>query len=521
MTDENIFFREAAMLICSSLNVDAALKKLMHYLKNHMPVNELSIGVYDPEMNVSRILAWVGSRPFKLDTDSVPYSKEGGSLARKKWVKDAPQIQIINDIFEEDEDFQEVMLSVFAPDSSIISMGLELESKRLGAFLICTKGKHQYTDAHAHLISLLHDPLAIATSNILQYNVITRLRDLVADENRYLKKELKNKSRGKIIGAEFGLKNTMRMVNQVSPLNSPVLLIGETGVGKELVANAIHEGSSRKDQPFIKVNCGAIPEGLIDSELFGHEKGAFTGAVSQRRGKFEKAHHGTLFLDEIGELSLNAQVKLLRVLQQQEIERVGGNGPIRIDVRIISATHRNLEEMVTAGKFREDLWFRLNVFPILIPPLHQHPEDIPALVSHYIDKKSMEMNIGRLPKLTPGSMERLQAYRWPGNVRELENLVERELIQSRVSGDNQLLEFRNLSAVTLSSANERPAFQSQEVTSLDNVIREYIGYVLMRTQGKVEGPEGAAELLKVHPSTLRGKMRKLGVAYGKQQASRA
>jgi transcriptional regulator with GAF, ATPase, and Fis domain len=362
---------------------------------------------------------------------------------------------------------------------------------------------------------MLHDPLAVAISNILQYHEIARLRDLLADENRYLRKELLTVTGDQIIGADFGLKNTMKMVRQVSPLNSPVLLIGETGVGKEVVANAIHESSNRKDNPFIKVNCGAIPDSLIDSELFGHEKGAFTGALSQRRGRFERANQGTIFLDEIGELPMAAQVRLLRVLQQHEIERVGGSDSIPIDVRIISATHRNLEEMVRSGQFREDLWFRLNVFPIMIPPLRQRPEDIPALVSHFMEKKAKELNIWQLPTLAPGSMERLQAYAWPGNVRELENLVERELIQSQVRGDEQLLTFSNLSTSQETPLKKQPIDRSEAIHSLDDVVSEYIKHVLTHTRGKVEGAGGAAELLSVHPSTLRARMKKLGIPYGR------
>ncbi|MBT8338649.1 MAG: sigma 54-interacting transcriptional regulator [Desulfatitalea sp.] len=520
MQNENEFFREAAMLICRSLNVDKALTELIDYLKNHMPVEELAIGVYDPTMNVSSTLAWAGSGKIKRDLFTVSYSRQGGNIARQALLQKAPRIRIINDILKEHEDFQIIMRSAFSRDCSIISMGLELEANRHAVFVICASGKHQYTAAHGHLLSLLHDPLSIATSNIMQYREISRLRDLVADENRDLKKELKILNEGKIVGAEFGLKNTMQMVQQVAPLNSPVLILGETGVGKELVANAIHKSSSRRDKPFVKVNCGGIPESLIDSELFGHEKGAFTGALSQRYGKFERAHRGTLFLDEIGEMSMTAQVKLLRVLQQHEIERVGGNDPISVDVRIISATHRKLEEMVKSGTFREDLWFRLNVFPIIIPPLRHRSEDIPVLVSHFIDKKSKEMNIRRSPKLTPGSMDRLQAYSWPGNARELENLVERELIQSRVSGDQQLLEFPCLSVETQSPAKVRPAFPSEEIISLDEINRKYIESVLMRTSYKIEGPGGAAELLKIHPSTLRSRMIKLGIPYDKKAVSR-
>ena len=518
MIDENKFFREAALLICSSLNVNTALKRLMDYLKSYVPVDGLGIGLYDPVMNMGRVLAWVGHGLLRPGEDTIPLSKESGAWAREKWEGGA-QIQIFNDPLLEEPEIQTILLDVFPENSSHIHMDLELEHERLGNLIVVAQGKHQYSEEHARLTSLLHDPLAIATSNILQYREISRLRDLMADENRYLRKELRTQTGERIIGTEFGLKNTMKMVDQVAPRNSPVLIMGETGVGKELVANAIHEGSNRKDKPFVKVNCGAIPDSLVDSELFGHEKGAFTGAFSQRRGRFERADQGTIFLDEIGELPPAAQIRLLRVLQQHEIERVGGNDPISVDVRIISATHRNLEEMVKSGKFREDLWYRLNVFPIMIPPLRQRTEDVPALVSHFIEKKSSELNIWKPPKLAPGGMERLQSYTWPGNVRELENLVERELIQGQVSGDFQLLSFQGLSQAIPTPASRTPARQPETVSSLDNVVRDHIQYVLSRTNGKVEGARGAAELLGTHPSTLRARMRKLGIVFGRKSAS--
>ncbi len=241
------------------------------------------------------------------------------------------------------------------------------------------------------LIGTINEPFAVALTNSLRYRELQKLRDLLADDNRYLQDELRRMVGEDVIGADFGLKSVMDLVRQVAPLDSPVLLLGETGSGKEVIANAIHKASLRRQAPFIKVNCGAIPPTLMDSELFGHEKGAFTGALSQKRGRIERANTGTLFLDEIGELSLEAQVRLLRVLQEKEIERVGGSGPIAVDIRIIAATHRNLEKMMRIGAFREDLYFRLRVFPIAIPPLRSRMMDLPALVQYFIQKKTREM----------------------------------------------------------------------------------------------------------------------------------
>jgi transcriptional regulator with GAF, ATPase, and Fis domain len=293
-----------------------------------------------------------------------------------------------------------------------------------------------------------------------------------------------------------------------------VFLLGEPGTGKEIMANAIHYSSPRKDGPFIKVNCGAIPESLIDSELFGHEKGAFTGAIGQKRGRFERADKGTIFLDEIGELPPQAQVRLLRVLQTKEIERLGGTSSIRVDIRVISATNRNLQEMVASGRFREDLWFRLNVFPIMIPPLRQRREDIPALVHHFIDRKSKELKLAERPVLAPGAIERLMAYDWPGNVRELENLIERALIQSR----GGMLSFETLSAPQVPVRREvaPEVWSDLALLSLDKINAQHIREALEMAGGKINGPGGAAQILGLHPNTLRGRMNKLGIPYGRK-----
>jgi transcriptional regulator with GAF, ATPase, and Fis domain len=304
----------------------------------------------------------------------------------------------------------------------------------------------------------------------------------------------------------------MEMVRQVAPLDSPVVLLGETGVGKEVIANVIHYTSSRRDSPFIKVNCGAIPENLIDSELFGHERGAFTGAIAQKRGRFERADGGTIFLDEIGELPLQVQVRLLRVLQQKEIERVGGTKTITVNVRIIAATHRDIAELVRTNVFREDLWFRLNVFPIIIPPLRRRTEDIPALVHYFIEKKAKGLKIYPLPAVSSAEIERLKTYDWPGNIRELENLIERELIFGRGKGTNELLKFEHLTAARVDGAETLNELNHSFFT-LDEVDSQHIGRALQNSNGKIAGPKGAAKLLGMNPNTLRSRMRKLGIPF--------
>jgi transcriptional regulator with GAF, ATPase, and Fis domain len=306
----------------------------------------------------------------------------------------------------------------------------------------------------------------------------------------------------------------MNMVRQVAPLNSPVLLLGETGVGKDVIANAIHFSSPRKDGPFVKVNCGAIPETLLDSELFGHEKGAFTGALSQKRGRFERADQGTILLDEIGELPPQAQIRMLRVLQYKELERVGGTHPISVDIRLIAATNRNLQEMVKEKQFREDLWFRLNVFPIRIPSLRERGEDIPALVHHFVKRKTRELKLPNPPALAQGAIDRLTAYDWPGNVRELENLVERALILSQGSP----LTFDELSKGNEKNIASSPAGPEGKTLNLDAAISDHIRRVLEMAHGKVHGKGGAAELLGMNPSTLRYRMDQLGIPYGRKVA---
>jgi len=383
-----------------------------------------------------------------------------------------------------------------------------------GGLMLLTEGDHRFNRRHADLLYLLREPFAITMSNALKHREIEELRDLLADDNRYLQGELRRISGNQIIGAEFGLLDVMHHVRQVSPQNSPVLLLGETGVGKDVIANVIHQSSSRSTGPFISVNCGAIPETLIDSELFGHEKGAFTGALSQKRGRFERADKGTIFLDEIGELPSQAQVRLLKVLQDREIERVGGTKVIPLDIRIIAATNRNLEEMVRHREFREDLWFRLNVFPIHVPPLRERKTDIPSLVQHFITLKSKEMNLPAIPSLSTDAIDLLMAYHWPGNVRELGNVIERAMILNPKGP----LDFKHMKS-------DRQADRwisnsgTVETETLDDLIAGHIRRILAKTEGKINGPDGAAALLDINPSTLRNRMQRMGIRYGRKSRS--
>ena len=307
-----------------------------------------------------------------------------------------------------------------------------------------------------------------------------------------------------MIGDSPALRRVLEQIDRVAPTDSTVLIQGETGTGKELVARAIHERSSRRERALVKINCAALPRELVESELFGHEKGSFTGATQQRRGRFEIADGGTLFLDEIGELPLEAQAKLLRVLQEREFERVGGAQTLRVDVRIIAATNRDLQSHVAASKFRSDLYFRLNVFPISVPPLRDRREDIPRLVERLAATAARRM--GRpFTSVSPGFLERARAYDWPGNIRELENLVERALIMS----NDGALEVQHLSfGLDNGSGSATPLPTS---ATLEDLERAHIQSMLTQTGWRIEGERGAAALLGLNPSTLRGRIRKLGI----------
>ncbi|NTU43561.1 MAG: sigma 54-interacting transcriptional regulator [Nitrospirales bacterium] len=522
MVKKNIFFREVTVRICSSLQIESALKNVAEYLKDHFPLDILSLAILDSSLSAIRHVARSETGEGEPEEAIFPLPEGLWEQVMAK-VKDFREPRITTDATDSDDLLRAIAQILGMEGKSQLLTPLWIAEDLIGFLCLQAAGEGRYTTAHAGLIATVAEPFAIALSNTLAHEKVLRYRDTLIDDNRFLTKELFAQGES-IIGADSGLKDVMEMVRQVAPLNNTVLLLGETGTGKEVIANAIHSASARKDGPFIKVNCGAIPEGLIDSELFGHEKGAFTGAVSQKRGRFERAHGGTIFLDEIGELPHQAQVRLLRVLQSKEIERVGGSRQIPVDIRIIAATHRNLESMVSENRFREDLWFRLNVFPIVMPPLRYRQEDIPALIRHFVREKSQEFGMPLPPDIHPTAMARLMNYPWPGNVRELQNLVERELIRNR----NSLLIFGSL----LSPEKEVEESVSEKETEaplpetsggchpplkLDEAIALHISRVLDMTKGKIHGSGGAAELLDMNPSTLRWRIEKLGICSGRKR----
>ncbi|MBN1849329.1 MAG: sigma 54-interacting transcriptional regulator [Deltaproteobacteria bacterium] len=330
---------------------------------------------------------------------------------------------------------------------------------------------------------------------------IKKLKDQLEVERAYLQEEIKLEyDHENIIGQSDGINYVLYKVEQIAPTDTIVLVLGETGTGKELVARAVHGLSLRKDRPFVKINCATLPSNLIESELFGHEKGAFTGAHTRQLGRFEIADGATLFLDEIGELPPELQAKLLRVVQDGEFERLGSSQAIKVDVRIVAATNRNLEEEVSRGRFRDDLWYRLNIFPITVPPLRDRLKDIPLLVEYYVKKISKRM--GKSIEIIPTSvMNALQNYHWPGNVRELENVLERAMINSSGPKLRLVDELKKTQKMDLSTTLE----------TLEAVEREHIMRILDQTQWKVSGKNGAAEILGLNRSTLRARMRKLDI----------
>lgn len=506
--DKNEFFREVTLKVCSSLDIWIAVKRAFDYLQEFFPLDEVFLDILDGQLGAIRRIAHVAKGEGETAEEILPLPEQVW-----EWVKSLAG-PVIVDVRTARGPAKAIAGIVKTGRNSDLALPLRVENDLVGVLIFRAYGEGRYDQGHADLMSIVTDPFALALANALSYQEVLRYRDILLDDNRFLNRELLTQTGDEIIGGNSGLRNVMEMVRQVAPLSNTVLLMGETGTGKEVIANTIHFASPRKDGPFIKVNCGAIPESLIDSELFGHEKGAFTGAVTEKRGRFERAAGGTIFLDEIGELPPQAQVRLLRVLQNRQIERVGGERPIPVDIRVIAATHCNLESMVSENRFREDLWFRLNVFPIIVPPLRQRKEDVPALIRHFVELKSMELGIAIPPAIAPGALEKLKNYGWPGNVRELENLVERELIRHR---EGQLRFDLLLPGARGSEPLPLTEGEGGSPLSLDEAMFLHISKVLKMTKGKIHGPGGAAELLGINPNTLRGRMSKLGILSGRKK----
>jgi formate hydrogenlyase transcriptional activator len=403
---------------------------------------------------------------------------------------------------------------------SSCQLPLTTARRRLGVLVFACKQLTAYEESDVGFLRLVANQVAVAVENALAFQEIQALKDQLAKEKAYLEEEVRTEHNfGNFLGDSAALRRVLKEVEKVAPTGSTVLIRGETGTGKELIARAVHDLSPRQDRTFVKPNCAAIPTGLMESELFGHEKGAFTGAVSQKIGRFELAHRGTLFLDEVGDILPELQPKLLRVLQEQEFERLGGTKTIKVDVRLVAATNRDLARMVADGRFREDLFYRLNVFPLVLPPLRERPDDIPRLVRHFIQHFARRM--GRRIETIPSTvLDALVRYPWPGNVRELQNVIERAVILSPgpslqiPASDLQNDEGRGMRE---EGKQESASFHPSSLIphpskTLADAEREHILGALHETGWVLGGRKGAAARLGMNRSTLRWKMKRLGIS---------
>jgi formate hydrogenlyase transcriptional activator len=396
---------------------------------------------------------------------------------------------------------------------SVVGVPMFVRGRYLGGLIYIRLQPPAFDEEDARQLEEVTQPVTTAVANSLAYEEIERLRELLAEENVALREEVAERGMFRdIVGESTGLREVLERVEKVAPTDSTVLVLGETGTGKELIARAVHQRSRRAAGPLVCVNCAALPRELVASELFGHEKGAFTGATQRRTGRFELAAGGTLFLDEIGDLPAQVQVALLRVLQEREFERVGGTRTLRTDARVIAATHRDLREAVADGGFREDLYYRLSVFPIEVPPLRDRREDIPALVEYFARRHGERRGLG-FAGVEPATMRRLMEYGWPGNVRELENAVERAMILS--DGGPLRLDDPVIAADAAAAAPKRWVAAEAAGRDLRSGVRQLekqlIEEALAECRGRVSGPRGAAQKLGMPPATLENKIRLLKI----------
>jgi formate hydrogenlyase transcriptional activator len=406
---------------------------------------------------------------------------------------------------------------------TICCVPLITRGETFGTLNVASRRIDAFSPQDVELLQQVAAQIAIAVENALAFKEIEALKNKLAEEKLYLEEEIRSEFNfEEIIGESPALKRALAQVELAAPAGTTVLLLGETGTGKELFARAIHNLSPRRDRTFVKVNCAAIPSGLLESELFGHERGAFTGAISQKIGRFELADRGTLFLDEVGDLPLELQPKLLRVLQEQEFERLGGNRTHRVDVRVVAATNQDLAKLVSERAFRSDLFYRLNVFPIQIPALRERAEDLPLLVRYFVQRFSRQLNKA-VEYIPAEAMDALTHYSWPGNVRELENLIERAVLLS--PGKELRIPFAELKSPALAAtAGADPSSSltsftsltsstswSSPISTLEEAERQHILRALKQTQWRIAGPKGAAVLLDIKRTTLQARMRKLGI----------
>jgi formate hydrogenlyase transcriptional activator len=485
---------ELTSQIVSNLDLRNLLRTVSTTVRRVMECNAVAVHLPDRESSSLRL--------FALDslTGSQTDSRD------RSWLEESGSHDEICEVFRT----RSPILSI---ERRICAVPLVSRNRVLGVLELGLLENQLFGKEHLEFVTRFAAQVAIAIENALAYDEIKELKDKLAREKLYLEDEIRSE-RGfeEIIGRSAAIRAVLRQIETVAPTESTVLIYGETGTGKELVARAIHERSPRCSNSFVKLNCAAIPTGLLESELFGHEKGAFTGAIMQRLGRFEVANRGTAFLDEIGEISLELQPKLLRVLQEREFERLGSTRTIKTDARLIAATNRDLAACVEERTFRADLFYRLNVFPIQVPPLRERPEDIPLLVRHFVQYFARKINrvIDTIPSET---MKALVRYSWPGNIRELQNLIEHSVIVS----PGPVLQVP-LAALQFQTA---PAPDGTKRRTLEEAEREHILATLKETKWIISGPNGAAARLGINRSTLQFRMKKLGILSARDIMGRA
>jgi transcriptional regulator with GAF, ATPase, and Fis domain len=508
--NEKKFIEEITHTLYTRLDAEQVIYDAFVLIREYFPADNFHMGIFNRSEKELRYFASATLSGGNIVDERVKLDKEAETELKRFVVNKATitnnstKSPIIQSVVKNHRELvSDTIFKIDKPFSTITLTPL-ISEFHAGCFSIVSLEPEMYTSFHARLFEKIARPLTNALLNMIHHKDILNKNQILIQLNKNLSKRLGHEGQ-KIIGRNKDLKEIDFLVNQVAPLSSPVLITGETGTGKELIAHEIHRLSKRQSEPMVCVNCGAIPENLIESELFGYEKGAFTGAFSTKRGYFEQADKGTVFLDELGELSLSAQVKLLRIIQEKKFRRVGGTREISADVRIIAATNSNLLGLVKNKKFREDLYFRLNVFPLHIPPLRTRKRDILDLFYYFLSEKCKELHIDEIPEIDEVSINNILSYSWPGNIRELMNIIERKLI---TSGG------KNISFFDLKKTGEiqkDAKISDNSFKTLDDVITGHIRQALEITKGKIEGKDGAAKLLGLNPSTLRGKIRKYSI----------
>ncbi len=501
--------------IITNLSQDELLRSIVEALRRVVPFERAALTLYLPEKRAFRFVAIEGSFVSDYFQPGLEIGSEESSVG---WVFHHQRPILRRDLEKEHQYSNERRLAREGMRSHCV-VPMIVRGKSIGTLNVASSTRNQYSDDTAEFLQEVANQVALAVENMKSYEEIATLKVRLEKENIYLQEEIYSEHNfDEIVGNSPALLDVLRAVTQVAPTDSTALIYGETGTGKELIARAIHNRSGRKERPLVRVDCSAISAGLVESELFGHTKGAFTGAIERRTGRFELADGGTIFLDEIGELPLESQVKLLRVLQEHEFEPVGSSGVVHVDVRVIAATNRNLQDEVKAGRFRSDLFYRLNVFPLEVPPLRDRRSDIPQLVMFYLSRSSKKFR-KMVDNISQETMDRLINYPWPGNIRELQNVIERAVILS--PGPTLLLN-QDLVPGPASAGGGRaleiPAQEPQssspappQLPTLEEVERGHILAALQRASGVIEGARGAARILNLHPNTLRHRMKKLGI----------